>query len=35
VKAFEKLLKEGNLNLKAPFDFTVYGDTYKIDGNVY
>jgi hypothetical protein len=28
-------LEAGNFNLKAPFEFTVYGDTFKIDGNVY
>lgn len=35
VKAFEKLLDEENLDIKAPFEFTVYGDTYTIDGDVY
>jgi len=35
VDAFRKLLEDGNFGLKAPFEFTVYGDTYKIDGNVY
>lgn len=35
VNAFQKLLEAGNFDLKAPFEFTVYGDTYKIDGNIY
>jgi chitosanase len=35
VKAYEQLLDDGNVDLILPFDFTVYGDTYKIDGNVY
>ena len=35
INAFQKLLEDGNLDLKAPFEFTVYGDTYKIDGNIY
>ena len=34
VNAFKKLLESGNFDLKAPFEFKVYGDTYKIDGNV-
>jgi len=34
VNAFRKLLEAGNFDLKAPFEFTVYGDTYKIDGNI-
>ena len=35
VKAYQKLLTDGNVDLKLPFEFTVYSDTYKIDGNVY
>jgi chitosanase len=35
VNAYQELLEAGNFNLKAPFEFTVYGDTFKIDGNVY
>jgi chitosanase len=35
VKAYEKLLNDGNVDLILPFEFTVYSDTYKIDGNVY
>jgi chitosanase len=35
VKAYEQLLNDGNVNLILPFEFTVYSDTYKIDGNVY
>jgi chitosanase len=35
VNAFRKLLTNGNIDLKTPFEFTVYRDTYKIDGNVY
>jgi len=35
VKAYEKLLNGGNVDLILPFEFTVYGDTFKIDGNVY
>jgi chitosanase len=35
VNAFEKLLASGDIDLKTPFEFTVYRDTYKIDGNVY
>lgn len=35
VKAYEQLLDDGNVDLILPFDFAVYGDTYKIDGNVY
>ncbi len=35
VKAYEQLLDDGNVDLILPFDFTVYSDTYKIDGNVY
>jgi chitosanase len=35
VKAYKKLLTDGNVDLKLPFEFTVYSDTYKIDGNVY
>ena len=35
VNAFRELLTSGNIDLKTPFEFTVYRDTYKIDGNVY
>ncbi|HEY5575965.1 MAG TPA: chitosanase [Clostridiaceae bacterium] len=35
VKAYEKLLTDGNVDLKTPFEFTVFGGKYKIDGNVY
>lgn len=35
VKAYQRLLTDGNINLKLPFEFTVYSDTFKIDGNVY
>jgi len=35
VKSYEKLLTGGNVDLILPFEFNVYGDTFKIDGNVY
>lgn len=35
VNAYRKLLKAGNVDLKPGFKFTVYGETFNIDGNVY
>ncbi len=35
VAAYKKLLKKGNVKLKTQFKFVVYGETFKIDGNVY
>ena len=35
VAAFRRILTSGNVGLVTPFNFTVYGDTFKIDGNVY
>lgn len=34
VNGFRKLLNANNLNLTPPFKFTVYGDTFTIDGNI-
>lgn len=34
VNAYRKLLTANNVNLKTNFKFTVYGDTFTIDGNV-
>jgi chitosanase len=34
VVPFRTLLNAGNLNLAAPFQFTIYGDTFTIDGNI-
>lgn len=34
VAAFRRILTEGNINLATPFDFTVYGDTFRIDGDM-
>lgn len=34
VNAFRKLLNANNLTLTPPFKFTVYGDTFTIDGNI-
>jgi chitosanase len=35
VNAFRRLLTAGNIDLTGPFTFTVYGDTFNIDGDVY
>lgn len=35
VNAYRKLLTAGNVNLKTNFKFTVYGETFTIDGSVY
>ncbi|OCA99224.1 chitosanase [Clostridium beijerinckii] len=35
VNAYRKLLKAGNVDLKPDFSFTVYGDTFNIDSDVY
>lgn len=34
VAAFRRILDTGNVRLLTPFNFTVYGDTFKIDGNI-
>ncbi len=34
VNAFRRILTSGNVNLSAPFSFTVYGDTFTIDGEI-
>lgn len=35
VNAYRKLLTAGNVNLNTNFKFTVYGEDFTIDGNVY
>lgn len=35
VNAYRRLWTEGNRDLMPPFRFTVYGDEFLIDGNVY
>lgn len=34
VNAFRRILTSGNVSLSAPFNFTVYGDTFTIDGEI-
>jgi chitosanase len=34
VNAFRRILTSGNVNLSAPFSFSVYGDTFTIDGEI-
>lgn len=34
VAAFRRILDTGNTSLTTPFSFTVYGDTFRIDGNI-
>ncbi|HSP47741.1 MAG TPA: chitosanase, partial [Clostridiaceae bacterium] len=34
VAAFKRILDTGNVRLITPFNFTVYGDTFKIDGDI-
>jgi len=34
VNAFRRVLASGNVNLSTPFSFTVYGDTFTIDGSI-
>jgi chitosanase len=35
VNAYRRLWEEGNVDLVTPFPYTVYGDEFLIDGNVY
>ena len=35
VNAYRRLWTEGNVDLVTPFSYTVYGDEFLIDGNVY
>jgi chitosanase len=35
VNAYKRILTSGNVNLVTPITFTVYGDTFTIDCNVY
>lgn len=35
VNAYRKLLTAGNMSLNPSFKFTVYGETFTIDGNTY
>jgi len=34
VNAFRRILTSGNVTLSTPFSFTVYGDTFTIDGSI-
>jgi len=34
VNAFRRILTAGNVDLSAPFSFTVYGDSFTIDGSI-
>lgn len=34
VAAFRRILDTGNVRLITPFSFTVYGDTFRIDGDI-
>lgn len=34
VAAFRRILDTGNVRLLTPFPFTVYGDTFRIDGDI-
>jgi len=34
VNAFRRILTSGNITLSTPFSFTVYGDTFTIDGTI-
>lgn len=35
VNAYRRILEEGNLDLVTPIQYSVYGDDFIIDGNVY
>lgn len=35
VNAYRRILEDGNLKLHVPLEYTVYGDDFLIDGNVF
>ena len=35
VNAYRRILEEGNVELETPIDYSVYGDEFLIDGDVY